>query len=634
MSEQQIDTLTSEELQTSTEPQEYHVYILLSFLFWSFVHHLASKWMFRNNPTYRALSKNKRMEWDSRIMSTIHATIVSILCVVSLVKETQLWADPFFAQGRLGVLALCISIGYFTCDLISMPIYYDRKNMIIFTLHHLVATIAFYQILDYKVGLFFGVYRLTTELSTPFTNQRWFYRKVGYTLDRRRVAIVSLIFSIFFVITRNLMILPYWGFVYLIFNSEGHVQARARLPFLDISWFVSSLILDALNIYWAILVYPIGINAAVKLYRADWRTDFDRARDKLRDRFTSARRRALTNDCIAFAEINVVLGVLPNVVIPGHFDPSRFINRIRRTASFSRIQQAWEDLKVFPGEFNFDGLSSMAMSERSSPIRCYSDVDDDGDDPVMNELSRRGSLLVKNHIVSDDEVDTGLKITFRRKRSLSGVTGSSAFVAAVTVAIKQLRYDTSSNTSAQHFYHYGPIFYLSIVLFLQLFNVIFRITFFYSFLGFLFGWTYLRFFQRHTDGKRGDFRPNFAFVSFFPRFIQPLIAILVNLIYAVFLTFKLCPKIEQQYEILSASSFSKDVPTVSFRDNERHKRMALHDLNARLAKKHEPLEQWPSLFDEEGRSPPSDGSLLQPAPASSHQPAKSSTSANDDLPDV
>nr|CDS34088.1 transmembrane protein 56 [Hymenolepis microstoma] len=604
MSEPPINTLATAELQTLMGPQEYHMYILLSFLFWAFIHHLASRWIFRNNPAYCALSKNKRMEWDSRFMSTIHATIVSILCVVSLVKENQLWADPFFGQGRIGLMAMCISIGYFTCDLISMPIYYDRKNMAIFTLHHLVATIAFYLILDHRVGLFFGVYRLTTELSTPFTNQRWFYRKVGYTLDRRRVAIVSLIFSIFFVITRNLMILPYWAFVYNIFGSEGHVKARVRLPGLDISWFFSSLILDALNIYWAIMVYPIGINAAIKLYKADWKTDFDRARDKLRDRFTSARRRAMTNE---------------------------LINRLRRTASFSRIQRAWEDLKVFPGEFGTNGISSMAMSERSSPILCFSDSDDD-DDAVMGELSKRGSMLAKNHIVSDDEVDSGL--TTEADLFYTGVTGSSAFVAAVTVAIKQLKYDTSSNTLAQNLYKYSPLLFLLVVLFLQLFGVICCITFFYSTLGLLFGWTYLRFFQRHTDGKRGDFRLSFAFVSFFPRLVQPLIAILVNFIYAVFVALKLCPKIEQQYEILSASSFSRDVPTVSFSDNERHKRIALHDLNTRLAKKHEPLEQWPSLFDEEGHSPPPDASLVQTAPPSSPQPSKSFTSAKDDLPDV
>uniref|UniRef100_A0A0R3SAT2 G protein-coupled receptor n=1 Tax=Hymenolepis diminuta TaxID=6216 RepID=A0A0R3SAT2_HYMDI len=220
---------------------------------------------------------------------------------------------------------------------------------------------------------------------------RWFYRKVGYTLDRRRVAIVSLIFSIFFAITRNLMILPYWAFVYHIFGSEGHVKARARLPGLDISWFLSSLTLDVLNIYWAIMVYPIGINAAIQLYKADWRTDFDRARDKLRDRFTSARRRAMNNE---------------------------LINRLRRTASFNRIQRAWEDFRVFPGEFSASDIFSMAMSERSSPVHCFYD-DDDDDNDELSDISKRGDRLMTNHTVSDDEVGGGLTITFRRRRSLS-----------------------------------------------------------------------------------------------------------------------------------------------------------------------------------------------------------------------
>ncbi|VUZ57821.1 unnamed protein product [Hymenolepis diminuta] len=95
MSESPADSLPTEGSQILLEHQDYHIYILLSFLFWAFIHHLASRWIFKNNPVYCALSKNMRMEWDSRIMSTIHATIVSILCVVALVKETDLWADPF-----------------------------------------------------------------------------------------------------------------------------------------------------------------------------------------------------------------------------------------------------------------------------------------------------------------------------------------------------------------------------------------------------------------------------------------------------------------------------------------------------------------------------------------------------------
>lgn len=67
MSESLVDSLPMEGPQILLEHQEYHIYILLSFLFWAFIHHLASRWIFKNNPVYCALSKNMRMEWDSRL---------------------------------------------------------------------------------------------------------------------------------------------------------------------------------------------------------------------------------------------------------------------------------------------------------------------------------------------------------------------------------------------------------------------------------------------------------------------------------------------------------------------------------------------------------------------------------------
>ncbi|KAL5112804.1 hypothetical protein TcWFU_008774 [Taenia crassiceps] len=210
-------------------------------------------------------------------------------------------------------------------------------------------------------------------------------------------------------------------------------------------------------------------------------------------------------------------------------------------------------------------------------------------------------------------------IKFARSRTeadlyFTGVHGSSSFVAAVTVVFRQLLCDASSNTKAQMTYRYGPVFYLLLIALLQTLDAVPPITLLYSFFGLLCGWTYLRFFQKHTDGKRGDFRGSLSFVSLFPPFFQPLVAIPVNFLYAVFVAFKLCPRIEQQYEVLSASSLSKDVPTVSFSDNERYKRIALQDLNARLGKKQEPLEEWPTLFDEQGCGSHSPNPVAPPPP--------------------
>uniref|UniRef100_A0A5K3G1W9 TLC domain-containing protein n=2 Tax=Mesocestoides corti TaxID=53468 RepID=A0A5K3G1W9_MESCO len=327
-----------------------------------------------------------------RVVSTLHATSVSILCVFSLLKERELWTDPFFAQCEIALNALCISIGYFLCDMLSMPIYYDRKNQIIFSIHHSVAMMAFYIILVSKMGLFFGVYRLTTELSTPFTNQRWFYRTVGYTPDRRRVALVTLVFSILFAITRNFMVFPYWLFVYVIYGTPKHAAAREQLPYIDVPLFATSLTLDVLNIYWALTVYPIGYKAAYMLYKADWRSDIDRARDRIRCRFLSARRRAMNTKLIA---------------------------SLQRSASFNRIHKAilspsrmWEEWSIFSEGLSEPELDAESTSGQTTPLRRFSDGDS-----ASEEDSSGGAVFEVQPTANTDDSDVdGMTLNFRGRR--------------------------------------------------------------------------------------------------------------------------------------------------------------------------------------------------------------------------
>ncbi|VDM35369.1 unnamed protein product [Hydatigera taeniaeformis] len=457
-----------------------------------------------------------------------------------------------------------------------MPIYYDRKNQLIFTVHHSVATIAFYLIL---VSLVRSIYAHRVDLLENAT----FLAEVAQVtsfIDRRRVAIVSLIFSIFFAITRNFMVIPYWLFIYSIYGTPKHMAAREQLPGLDVPMFVSSLILDALNIYWALMVYPIGYKAAYMLYKADWRTDFDRVRDRIRGRFLSARRRAMNTELLA---------------------------SLRRSTSFNLIQRAWEEWSLIPEDFSETEFCTMSVSERSSPLRRYSDSDDSNindEGPCtfnmlipspMKSISSfclfaelflviffvdcailsvgicenlkltTGSLYYPNFqiyrfftffLVNTNVIlfvidaagffafDSLLQrrwnfaekmkflmittwlpgfmcliyyyIKFACSRTeadlfFTGVNGSSSFVAAVTIVSRQLLYDTSSDAKVQTLYRYASLFYLILIALLQGFGAIPSITLLYSFFGLLYGWTYLRFFQNHTDGKRGDFRGSFSF---------------------------------------------------------------------------------------------------------------------------
>ncbi|KAF6776799.1 hypothetical protein AHF37_03544 [Paragonimus kellicotti] len=261
----------------------YYTLMLCSVLVCLIIHHVLSPYIFgRHNRAYREFSREKRMEWDSRLVSTIHATLVSVLCISTLFSDREIWTEPLTHPSTGGLTALSLSVGYFLCDLISMPLYWRGMQLFIFTVHHLAAIIAFMLVVQYRVCVFFGVYRLTTELSTPFTNQRWFYRTIGYKPDRRRVCTVTLMFAILFAITRNLMIVPFWYIAYQAFTSPAYMAAQSAVPWINWAFVMPPLTLDILNLYWARKTYRIGWRAAKTLWHADWRTDIRLAHARLR----------------------------------------------------------------------------------------------------------------------------------------------------------------------------------------------------------------------------------------------------------------------------------------------------------------------------------------------------------------
>ena len=51
--------------------------------------------------------------------------------------------------------------------------------------------------------------------------------------------------------------------------------------------------------------------------------------------------------------------------------------------------------------------------------------------------------------------------------------------------------------------------------------------------GLVISWIYLRFYQMHANGSRGDTADGFAFASFFPNVIQPPIAVFGNTVFSI-----------------------------------------------------------------------------------------------------
>ncbi|KAK3581288.1 hypothetical protein CHS0354_033021 [Potamilus streckersoni] len=153
------------------------------------------------------------------------------------------------------------------------------------------------------------------------------------------------------------------------------------------------------------------------------------------------------------------------------------------------------------------------------------------------------------------------------------IHGLAGYIAGFSVAVKQVMPDHVLLTSP-----FGklrnthiPLLLVLTVVTLRLIGLIdgpYHIMFMW---GILISWTYLRFFQNHSNGNRGDMAENFSFASFFPRQIQPVIAIISNTTFHVLVKLKVCKKPQRRYDVSSPTTITITLPGTDPQDAERRK---------------------------------------------------------------
>lgn len=99
-------------------------------------------------------------------------------------------------------------------------------------------------------------------------------------------------------------------------------------------------------------------------------------------------------------------------------------------------------------------------------------------------------------------------------------------------------------------------------------------------------WVYLRFYQRHSNGTRGDSAENFRFASFFPNVLQPFVNLIANPVYLgclrIGMVKRLTPQQSNSSSLQSVSVHS--LVGVDPHDMERRRQIALKALSERLSK--------------------------------------------------
>ncbi|GFS11004.1 transmembrane protein 115-like [Elysia marginata] len=186
------------------------------------------------------------------------------------------------------------------------------------------------------------------------------------------------------------------------------------------------------------------------------------------------------------------------------------------------------------------------------------------------------------------------------------IYGMAGYVAGFCVAVKQVMPDHCLATLP-----FGKLRNTHIPLTLLVFIIIMRLSgllpgpYPYMYImGMIVSWVYLRFYQKHTNGNRGDMADNFSFASFFPSQLQPLVAVISNSIFSIFVRIKLCNKPQRKYDVSSPTTITVTLPGTEPHDAERRKQLALKALNERLSKPETTLN-WPSLDDDGPVSPTS-----------------------------
>ncbi|KAL1956297.1 hypothetical protein VTO42DRAFT_7470 [Malbranchea cinnamomea] len=142
-------------------------------------------------------------------------------------------------------------------------------------------------------------------------------------------------------------------------------------------------------------------------------------------------------------------------------------------------------------------------------------------------------------------------LTGRSTASTSAFSGGTAIQAAFLVAFKQL-VPEHTVTVAKGIVKMRVKHFPAIFLAVNALGAIFlwtHVAFNLSWLGFLAGWAYLRFYKRQPDltgtstsgaGIKGDPSDTFAFASFFPDAMQPAVSFVADKVFAALVAIRIC----------------------------------------------------------------------------------------------
>ena len=188
---------------------------------------------------------DRRGLFHSYLGSLVHA-LGALAFSVYILSTEELNKDPIFSITRNSMTVMHITMGYSLADMLICLIDPHLRMVYSNLLHHTCMIAGITMGLYHQLYIFFIVYRLMAELSTPFVDWRAVIYEVG-DKNGRWYYIASFGMMITFFLCR-IMVVPWHN--YVLFTTIFSPEAAVVPWYLNLYMVVNYTAFDFLNIYW------------------------------------------------------------------------------------------------------------------------------------------------------------------------------------------------------------------------------------------------------------------------------------------------------------------------------------------------------------------------------------------------
>ncbi|XP_012873717.1 PREDICTED: transmembrane protein 56-like [Dipodomys ordii] len=221
------------------------------FTFQLLFHFVSHRFSAKVSSGYNNLSNEKKIEWNSRVVSTCHSLVVGTFGLYLFLFDEATIADPLWGDPKHVIVNIATASGYLISDLLIILFNWKVIGDKFFVIHHCTALYAYYIVLTQGMLAFIANFRLLAELSSPFVNQRWFFEVLKYPKFSKANVLNGILMTIVFFIVRIIVIPPFYIFIYSVCGTEPYKRLGF---FVQCSWICSCFVLDVMNVMWMIKI--------------------------------------------------------------------------------------------------------------------------------------------------------------------------------------------------------------------------------------------------------------------------------------------------------------------------------------------------------------------------------------------